>query len=317
MTGAHPFASPTPPNPVDAYLQHLAPTSRRVMRASLERIADALSQGRVPAADFPWGSSTYSDAVRLRAWLCRGHAPATAARHLSAWRCVLREAWRLGLMPTEQYLRARDVRAPRRGEQRRGRLLRVDEVAALLDVADPSPFDIRDAAMVAVLCGCGLRRAELRGLDTADLDMQSGAISVRTGKGGRPRELTLPAPLRRQVRDWLELRGDTDGPLFSPLGPTGRVLGRRLSPAGIVKALGRLATQQCVAPFGPHSLRRFYATELVNRGVDLLTVQRLMGHSNLETLRVYLLRVNTAPPQADALWDELAPRRLRVEGTAA
>ena len=317
MASAHPFVSPAPPNPVDAYLQQLAPGSRRVMRASLERIADALSQGRTSAADFPWGSSTYGDAVRLRAWLARGPAPATAARHLCAWRCVLREAWRLGLMPTDQYLRARDVRAPRRGEQRRGRLLRVEEVAALLNVADPSPFDIRDVAMVAVLCGCGLRRAELRGLDTADLDARTGRLYVRTAKGGRPRELTLPAPLRGQVRAWLDLRSDSDGPLFTPLGPTGRLLPRRLSPAGIVKALGRLAAQQRVAPFGPHSLRRFYATELVNRGVDLLTVQRLMGHSNLETLRVYLLQVNTAPPQADALWNELAPKRLRVAGTAA
>jgi integrase len=171
--------------------------------------------------------------------------------------------------------------------------------------------------MVAVLCGCGLRRAELRGLDTDDLDLRSGAICVRTGKGGRPRELTLPAPLRSQLQAWLASRGTSAGPLFTPLGPTARVLDRRMSPAGIVKAINRLATRQRVATFGPHSLRRFYATELVNRGVDLLTVQRLMGHSNLETLRVYLLRVNTAPPQADELWNELTPKRLRVAGTAA
>jgi site-specific recombinase XerC len=302
---------------VDAYLQQLAPTSRRVMRNSLERIADALSQGKLSAPDFPWGNSTYSDAVRLRAWLTRGYAPATAARHLCAWRCVLREAWRLGLMPTDNYLRARDVRAPRRAEQRRGRLLRVDEVAGLLNVADPSRWDIRDSAMVAVLCGCGLRRAELRGLDREDLDLRTGALSIRNAKGGRPRDLVLPARLREILERWLDIRGDDAGPLFRPLGATGRVLDRRISPAGIVWALNRLATQEGVASFGPHSLRRFYATELVERGVDLLTVQRLMGHANLSTLKVYVLRVNTAPAQADGLWEELAPQKLRVSGAAA
>jgi integrase len=151
-------------------------------------------------------------------------------------------------------------------------------------VADPSPFDVRDIAMVAVLCGCGPRRAGLRGIDGADFDLNTGRLLVRTAKGGRPRELTLPAPLGAQAQARLAVRGDSDGPLFTPLGPTGRVLPRRLSPAGIVKALGRLAAQQRVAPFGPHSLRRFYATELVERGVDILTLQRLMGHANLSTL---------------------------------
>lgn len=79
----------------------------------------------------------------------------------------------------------------------------------------------------------------------------------------------------------------------------------------MVWALNRLATRQGVETFGPHSLRRFYATELVERGVDLLTVQRLMGHANLSTLKVYLLRVNTAPAQADGLWEAPAPKRLR------
>ena len=317
MATAAPFVSQSQPSAVDAYLQQLAPGSRRVMASSLALIADALSGGSASAADFPWGKATYGDAVRLREWLTRGYAPATAARHLCAWRCVLREAWRLGQMPTDAYLRARDVRAPRRGEQCRGRLLRVDEVAALLDVQDPSVWDVRDSAMVAVLCGCGLRRAELLGLDREDLDLASGAISVRHAKGGRLRDLVLPVRLQGLLRSWLALRGDGPGALFNPLGATGRVLDRRMSAAGIVWALNRLASRQGVPTFGPHSLRRFYATELVERGVDLLTVQRLMGHANLSTLRVYLLRVNAAPAQADGLWEELAPRRLRVSLEAA
>ena len=102
------------PDPVSLYLDQLSPGSRRVMRASLVLIADTLSRGQFSAADFPWSRATYADAARLRSWLQKTYAPATVARHLCAWRCVLREAWRLGELSTDSYQRARDVRAPKK-----------------------------------------------------------------------------------------------------------------------------------------------------------------------------------------------------------
>jgi site-specific recombinase XerC len=86
----------------------------------------------------------------------------------------LRESWRLGVLSTDQYLRSRDVRAPKKGAQNRGRLLVADEIAALLAVRNPSPWDLRDTAMVAVLAGCGVRRAELADLALDDVDLTGG-----------------------------------------------------------------------------------------------------------------------------------------------
>lgn len=314
------FASPTiPANPVATYLLQLSPGSRRVMAASLEVIANALSRGDHRASDFPWAAATYTDAVRLRTWLVRGYRPSTAARHLCAWRCVLREAWRLGQMSTDAYLRARDIRAPRQGQQRRGRLLEVGAVAALLDVPDPSNWDVRDAAVVAVLAGCGLRVAELVGLDGQDVELRAGMVHVRHAKGDRPRTLVLPEPLRPPVKRWIEVRGEAGQALFNPLGATGRVLPRRLSISGVTWALNRLAGRAGVGSFSPHDLRRFYGTELAARGVELVTVQRLLGHASLSTTAIYNLRRPTAAPAAaDGLWEALAPRQLRVvRGDAA
>ncbi len=301
--------------PVDTYLSRLSSGSRRVMAASLEVVADALSNGQLDAAGYAWAGATYGDAIRLRTWLVRAYAPSTAGRHLCAWRGVLRECWRLGDMSTDAYLRATDVSAPSRGHQDRGRLLTVAEVAMLLGAPRTSGLTVRDIALVAVLAGCGLRVAELVALDREDLALESGAIHVRHAKGDRPRTLVLPVPLRGHVAGWIELRGDQPGPLFQPIGRTGRLLPRRLSISGVIWALRRGALRAGVQSFSPHDLRRFYATELLDRGVDPGTVQRLMGHASMSTTAIYNLRRPTAaPPQADALWEALAPPRLRLLG---
>ena len=299
--------------PIDTYLSRLSPGSRRVMAASLEVIADTLSQGRLDAAGYPWAGATYSDAIRLRSWLVRAYAPSTAGRHLCAWRGVLRECWRLGKMSTDAYLRATDVSAPSRGNQDRGRLPEVGEVARLLTTPRTTGLAVRDTALVAILGGCGLRVAELVGLDRADLELESGTVQVRCAKGDRPRSLRLPKQLREPVATWVDLRGDAPGPLFQPVGRTGRLLPRRLSISGVVWALRRAAVNASVASFSPHDLRRFYATELLDRGVDPSTVQRLMGHASMSTTAIYNLRRPTSvPPEADALWEALAPSRLRL-----
>ena len=304
-------------SPANLYLEQLAPSSRRVMATSVRTIADALSRGEHTAEDYPWNKATYADAVRLRAWLVRGYSPATVARHLTAWRCVLREAWRTGAMSTDDYLRARDIRAPRAGEPPPRRRLRTASVADLLAVSGSYAWDVRDVAIAAVLSGCGIRRAELAALELDDIDLDSGLLIIRHGKGGRRRELVLPPPLRPCLRAWIALRGTDPGPLFQPLGATGRALGRRLSVEGVAWALRRLAGRAGVGRLSPHELRRWFGTELLARGADLRTVAALLGHATARTTatRYDLRRHHAPPPEADALWAEISPRP-RVEVAA-
>jgi site-specific recombinase XerC len=299
-------------DPVALYLDQLAPGSRRVMRASLELIADTLSGGRFGAADFPWSSATYAEAARLRSWLQKTYAPSTTARHLCAWRCVLREAWRLGDLSTDSYLRARDVRAPKKGAQNRGRLLLADEIAALLAVRNPSPWDLRGTAMVAMLAGCGVRRAELAGLALDDVDMDDGALVVRCGKGGRRRDLTVPAPLLPYVQRWAAFRGSWSGALFCPIGNSGRVLPRGLSATAIAWSLNRLSTQTGAGPISSRLFRKWWASNLLTCA-DLLTVQALAGHASATTTARYdLRRPSSAPAAAAPLFEQLVSRGLRV-----
>jgi integrase/recombinase XerD len=305
------------PDAVSLYLDQLSPGSRRVMRASLELIADTLSRGRFSAADFPWGKATYADAARLRSWLEKTYSPATTARHLCAWRCVLREAWRLGDLCTDSYLRARDVQAPRKGAQNRGRLLGADEIAALLAVQNPSPWELRGTAMVAVLAGCGVRAAELGDLALDDVDLTDGALVVRCGKGDRRRDLKVPPQLLPYLRRWVAFRGGWSGSLFCPIGNSGRVLQRGLSATAVTWSLNQLSAQTGAGHLCSRLLRKWWASNLLGYA-DLLTVQALAGHASATTTARYdLRRPSSAPDAAAPLFEQLVSRPRVAEKAAA
>ena len=304
MSTKQPFVRPGC-DPASLYLAQLAPGSRRVMTASLHLIADTLSRGEHDAFTYPWAGARYLDAARLRSWLCDNYSPATVGRVLVAWRCVLRETFRLGLLGSDDFLRARDIRAPRQDDGHPRRLLSPAEVAALLSFCGTKAFDIRDVALVAVLAGTGVRRQELSRLQVGDYDVSTGTLTVRCGKGGRRRDLLLHVRLRPHLERWLRRRGPAAGPLFCAISSTGRVLNRPPSGEGVTFALKRLATRAGVEPFSPHVLRRWFASSLLNWGVDLLTVQALLGHApGTTTISRYDLRAHGATG-VDALWEEI------------
>jgi integrase len=94
----------------------------------------------------------------------------------------------------------------------------------------------RDAAFLALAYSCGLRRSEAVAVDLADLDLVSGELRIRRGKGRKPRQLTLPPSALPALQDWLEVRSTEPGPLFCPVLKSGRLLRdggqlARLSPA--------------------------------------------------------------------------------------
>ena len=211
--------APTGRAAVAAYLARLAPSSRRKVLESLELLARAASGGRLGAEAFPWERLRYPHTSALRAWLADRGAPATATRHLSALRGVLRECWRLGLVDAEAYHRAADVPAVKAETLPRGRAISRGEMSALFAAcaADPSAAGARDAALLAVLYGAGLRRAEAVALDVLDYDPETGALTVRSGKGRKDRITYLGPGGRAAVDAWLDVRGRVVGPLFLPV----------------------------------------------------------------------------------------------------
>jgi site-specific recombinase XerD len=287
-----PTTVPSDRHPAAVYLARLAPGSRRTMREALGTMATILAPS-IPRERFPWFALRYQHTTAVRTVLAERYAPATANKMLSALRGTLTEAWRLGLMRAEDHARAVDLRPVRGHRLPKGRALREQELRTLFAHAGP-----RDAALLAVLYGTGLRRAEAAALDLAHVDLHARTIQVQ-GKGNKERIVHLPPDAAAALAAWLAVRGRDPGPLFLTAAHVSR--GQRLSEAGVARVLHYLAARAHVARFSPHDLRRTFVGDLLDQGADLATVQALAGHASPATTARYDRRGERAKAQAACL----------------
>lgn len=297
---APPAAHQADHHPALVYLASLGPGTRRTMRQSLDVVAATLTGGRADHLTLPWAQLRYQHTAAVRAALVERYKPGTANKILAAVRGTLKAAWRLGQLDAETFHRAADV-APARGSSLpAGRELTPAEIRALVNAcaADPSPAGVRDAAIIALLYGAGLRRAEAVRLDVRHFDAETGALTVQ-GKGNKTGLAYARGPARDVLRAWLLRRGPEPGALLLPVGRTGQVVFRRSPGGGLAEVPARVsehavylrlrvrAAEAGVRPFSPHDFRRTFAGDLLDAGVDIATVQQLLRHASVVTTAKY------------------------------
>jgi site-specific recombinase XerD len=279
------------------------------MHRALETVAGILSDtlaeyrgGMIYKADplsIPWGEMRFQHASLIKSVLSESYTPAGANKILSALRGVLRAAFNLGQMSAEDYQRAIQVKAIRGETLPAGRSITPGELQALIDVCshDLGAAGARDTAIVAILYSCGLRRAELAGLDLADYDRIEGTLRVR-GKGRKERLAHVVNGAARALADWLTVRGIDPGPLFLPIRKGGHVTRGRLTTQAVYHILQTRADQAGVKSLSPHDFRRTFVGDLLDAGADISTVQRLAGHANVTTTARYDRRPEAAKRKA-------------------
>ncbi len=286
---------------VFAYLARLStPASRRSALSALRALARLL--GCEEPTGVPWYQLAPAHTAALRSALAIRCAPATANHRLAALRGVLRAAWRLGLMDIDTYARVADLPPVRGRALPKGRALSHQELKALFEAATADPrltMAARDAALLALACGLGLRRSELVGLDVADVDLDAGTVVVR-GKGGCERLGYLHAGALHAVEAWITARGQEPGPLLLAIDQVGRLRAGRISTTSVNRILTRLGDRAGVEPFTPHDLRRTFITGLLDAGQDLALVQQLAGHASPGTTTRYDRRIEEARRRAAA-----------------
>ena len=163
------------------------------------------------------------------------------------------------------------------------------EVLALLDAMPRhDATDLRDRAQAELLYGCALRLGESLALDVTDVDFDRRLVVVRSGKGGRYREVPLMRGTALVVGDYLNMRRDlVRGPDSGALLLSNR--GGRVHEAPIRVALRKAARAIGITrPIFPHLLRHSLAVHLLRGGSDLRIVQAWLGHASIETTRQYL-----------------------------
>jgi site-specific recombinase XerD len=282
---------PNQENPSLVYLAGLAPGSRRTMRQALNVIADILTAGACDHRTLPWGALRFQHTQAVRSALASQYSAATANKMLSALKQTLRAAWSLGYVSAEEYQRAVDLKAIH-GEQpdaAAGRALSYGEWLGLFSACqtDDSPAGVRDAAILALLKIAGLRRAEVASLHLADFDRTTKTLTVR-GKRNKTRTVPIEDPgALDALADWLYLRGEAAGALFTRIRKGGTILTDGLSDQAIYSMLKKRGEEAGLSAFTPHDIRRTFAGDLLDAGVDLVTVQKLMGHSDANTTAGY------------------------------
>ncbi len=302
-------------HPAALYLARLAPSSRQNMICVLGGVAQTLSAGCHTLWSLPWHQVRYPQMSALRSHLTAAYAPATANLYMTA---VCGE------------------RLPA------GRAVVVGELRALLRACaeDRGPAARRDAALVGVLYGSGLRRAEAAALDLSDLDLAAGSLAVRHGKGNKARQVYLASGGAELLEGWLSVRGQEAGPLFVPVLKSGKLkagtlkagtlkagtlkatklngaqsgdegsggekagaerTGARLAPQSVRYVLQKRARQAGIKDFSPHDLRRTFVGDLLEAGADISTVQKMAGHASVQTTARYDRRGEQAKKKASGL----------------
>ncbi len=156
----------------------------------------------------------------------------------------------------------------------------LDDVNAMLKTCEKTWHGQRDRAAILALLDTGAGAREFPALNVDDVNLRTGGALIRNGKGGKSRAVFIGKTSRRAVRRYLQAR--VDGPFWSTTS------GDRLSYSGLRGMLRRRSTAAGIDFPTPHAFRRAFAVNMLRAGVDLETLRRLMGHSDLQVLRRYL-----------------------------
>jgi integrase/recombinase XerC len=278
---------------VERYLEHVRVEKRLAARTvelyalDLQKLSENASKADVRLLQV--------QNAHIRRWIAQMHAGGRSGRGigliLSGWRGFYTWLGREGLVKSNPVL---DVKAPK-APKPLPKALSVDDAVQLAEFEseDADPWlEARDAAIVELLYGCGLRVGELVGLDaqasgTAKgwLDLQGGEAHV-LGKGSKRRTVPVGSKAIAAVQHWLDLRGSQPH-AQQPALFIGRK-GARLSAQAIWQRLRQRGLQAGLAtPVHPHMLRHSFASHMLQSSGDLRAVQELLGHANIATTQVY------------------------------
>src|SRR5579872_5245069 len=158
-------------------------------------------------------------------------------------------------------------------------ILSQQEVKALLQV----PKNLGHRTILTTMYAAGARVSEVASLNISDIDSGRNVVWIRGGKGHKDRQTLLPPKLLELLRVYFRWRRPKDW-LFP-----GQKSGQPISPEAIFRACQKAAKRAGISkPVHPHSLRHAFATHLLEAGVNLRTIQILLGHAKLETTARYL-----------------------------
>ena len=221
----------------------------------------------------------------------RSYAPSTINLRLAAVRRLAYEASDCGLLSPDLAAGIRRVKGAKRLGVRIGNWLTAEQSKRLLAVHSGKQLrDLRNHAVIAMLLGCGLRRAELVAIRIDDFELREEhwVLADLVGKGRHMRTIPVPSWVKSVFDAWTDAAKLQDGMLFRAISKTGRVQGQGFT-AKVIWSIVREAAMSCgIGIIAPHDLRRTCARLCHQAGGELEQIQFLLGHVSIQTTERYL-----------------------------
>ena len=281
-------------NPALMYLATLgSKDSYRCMKSKLNKFARFFGyQGLV---DCDWKSMQPNHITIFLTAQSWGSAR-TYNCYLSAIKSVALNAWRNKQIDLDQFQRIKSLKQRRIFRAPSGRAISPEESSSLIRSLNKNSLrTIRNRAIFFLMLGCGLRRAEVCDLKVKQVSLKNKTAKI-IGKGNKERTIYFPAPVLDVLKTWFELRQLNKDELDA-----GFVFGRidnkqclhldiPLDPSSVTRIIEKLVveTENLEGRLTPHDLRRTFATRLISKNVDIVEVQKLMGHASVATTGNYV-----------------------------
>lgn len=281
-------------NPALMYLATLgSKDSYRCMKSKLNKFARFFGyQGLV---DCDWKSMQPNHITIFLTAQSWGSAR-TYNCYLSAIKSVALNAWRNKQIDLDQFQRIKSLKQRRIFRAPSGRAISPEESSSLIRSLNKNSLrPIRNRAIFFLMLGCGLRRAEVCDLKLKQVSIKNKSAKI-IGKGNKERTIYFPTAVLEVLKNWLDARSlnkeEIDaGFVFGRIDNRQRLhLDIPLDPSSITRIVEKLVseTDNLEGRLTPHDLRRTFATRLISKNVDIVEVQKLMGHASVATTGNYV-----------------------------
>jgi len=220
-----------------------------------------------------------------------GLSAATINQRLSAIRKLASEASDNGALDIQIANGIKSIKGVRQEGTRTGNWLQKQQAQQLLDAPDIDTMKgLRDRAILTLLLGCGLRRAEAATLTFAHIQQRDGrwVLVDLLGKRNKLRSVPMPTWTKVAIGEYAAYAGLTDGIVFRPINKGGRISGLQMTEQAMYNVVLYYADKVSVGKIAPHDLRRTFAKLAHKGGSGLDQIQLSLGHGSIQTTERYL-----------------------------
>jgi site-specific recombinase XerD len=220
-----------------------------------------------------------------------GLGPVTINQRLAAVRNLVKEATDNGVIDATLAAGILRIRGEKNEGKRLGNWLNKSQAQTLLNSPDVTTLKgLRDQALLAVLIGCGLRRAEAASLLFSHIQQREGRwiIVDLVGKRSKTRSVPVPSWCKAAIDAWATAAGISEGHVYQSVNKGGHLSGDSMTAQSIYEAVKLYADRLGVPGLAAHDLRRTFAKLARKGGADLKQIQLTLGHASVKTTEIYL-----------------------------